>query len=425
MLRAIVTLVVLGTLGLLAIRCGAGERPAADRARSPAGEPDEALLGRARELARHLPLVDTHIDLPYRLTERAADVSRRTAEGDFDYPRARQGGLDLAFMSIYVPASYQESGGAKTFADELIDMVHGLAAAHPEAFTVVVDPQGARAVAGTQRVGLALGMENGAPLEGRLDNLAYFHDRGIRYVTLTHSRANAISDSSFDEERPWGGLSPFGREVVAEMNRLGMMIDVSHVSDDAFWQVLELSRAPVIASHSSLRHFTPGWERNMSDEMVRALGEEGGVVQINFGSSFVDDRFRRARHAGRDEVKRLALERGLVEASDEWVAFEREWWAEHPLERPTVAAVADHIDRAVALAGIAHVGLGSDFDGVGDTLPDGLRDVSAYPNLLAELLRRGYTEQELAAICGENLLRVWSEVERLAGEADAGRASPG
>ncbi|MCZ6506712.1 MAG: membrane dipeptidase, partial [Acidobacteria bacterium] len=251
-------------------------------------EASASIDARARALAQETIIVDTHIDVPYRLGEEMEDISQRTEKGDFDHPRAVAGGLNAPFMSIYVPSS-MEDDGAYEFAEELIDMVEGFERQWPEKFAV------ARSVADVREhfergvISLPMGLENGAPIEGDLENLRHFYDRGIRYITLTHAENNHICDSSYADEKQWGGLSPFGREVVAEMNRLGVMIDVSHVTDDTFEQVLELTRAPVVASHSSCRHFTPGWERNMSDVMIAELGDNGGVLQINFGSAFLTE----------------------------------------------------------------------------------------------------------------------------------------
>lgn len=373
---------------------------------------DEALRARALALVQQNILVDGHIDVPYRITEEGdVDLSVRSDRGDFDFERAKEGGLDAPFMSIYIPPEYQQTGGAKALADSLIDMVEGFAARWPDRFALARSVADVRANHARGLVSLPMGMENGAPIENDLANVRYFYDRGIRYITLTHGTDNQLSDSSYDTTRTWNGLSPFGEEVVREMNRLGMMIDVSHLSDSAFYDVLRVSRAPVIASHSSLRHFTPGWERNMSDEMVQALAGQGGVVMINFGSSFL----RSAYQAEGDEVRAAILadleRQGLEPTSPEGRAFQEAQRKARPVG--TVEDVADHIDRAVQLAGIDHVGLGSDFDGV-FALPAGLQDASHYPNLVAELLRRGYTDEDVRKILGENVLRVWAEVERLA-----------
>ena len=259
-----------------------------------------------------------------------------------------------------------------------------------------------------------MGMENGAPVEDDLGNLEHFRERGIRYITLTHSENNQICDSSYAEEATWQGLSPFGLEVVAEMNRLGIMVDVSHVTDETFFQVLEHSTAPVIASHSSCRHFTPGWERNMDDDMIRALGEAGGVIQINFGSAFLTAESNERSLATWAAIEAFTEEQGLEDHSPEVEAFAEEYRRENPLTLADVTDVADHIDHVVALVGVDHVGIGSDFDGVGESTPTGLKDVSQYPNLIRELLDRGYSEADLAKILGLNTLRVWAEVERVA-----------
>jgi membrane dipeptidase len=391
---------------------------AACRSPGPAGDGAKgAATDRPVELARTMLIVDTHIDVPYKLVMRMRDVGAAAEGMDFDYPRAREGGLDVAFMSIYVPAKLQEEGGARDLADELIDLVEGIATAHPDKFTVVASPDDARETADAGRIGLALGMENGAPVEGDLANLRHFHDRGIRYITLTHSENNEICDSSYADEKTWNGLSPFGETVVAEMNRLGIMVDISHVSDDAFYQIADVTRAPLIASHSSCRHFTPDWERNMDDDMIRRLAEGGGVIQINFGSAFLLEEAQKQSSAfwkaAREHFEEHDLDESDEEARD---AFRESYWKNRTRIYADVSDVADHIDHVVRLAGIDHVGLGSDFEGVGDSLPTGLKDVAGYPNLIRELLERGYSDEEIEKICGGNLMRVWREVERVAAE---------
>ncbi|MEE8587540.1 MAG: dipeptidase, partial [Acidobacteriota bacterium] len=341
-------------------------------------------------------------------------ISERTESGDFDYPRAREGGLDTAFMSIYVPAAYQETGGAKEYADRLIDMVEGFERDHPDKFAVARSVDEVRSLFGTAKIAFPMGMENGAPVEDELANLEHFQQRGIRYITLTHARANQICDSSYDSNRKWKGLSPFGRRVVEEMNRLGIMVDISHVSDEAFFQVVELTKAPVIASHSSCRHFTPGWERNMSDEMILRLAENGGVIQINFGADFINDDYRKAADLHRQAVQAHLQANNLEPTDPAARQYIREYRQQNPLQFPDVSEVADHIDHVRDLAGIDHVGLGSDFDGVQGSLPNGLRDVTMYPNLFAQLLKRGYTREDIEKIASGNLLRVWGEVERVA-----------
>lgn len=370
---------------------------------------------RAVALSQSALIVDTHIDVPYRLQEKPDDVSERTETGDFDFPRAVAGGLDVIFMSIYTPAELQDTPGASaSLADELIDMVEGIASAHPDKFVVVKNTSDVERNKGKGRVLFAYGMENGAPIGDDLSELRRYYDRGVRYITLTHGKVNKISDSSYDETRTWGGLSPFGEQVVREMNRLGIMVDISHVSDEAFYDAVAISTAPVIASHSSARSFTPGFERNMDDAMIRRLAENGGVIQINFGSSFLLKRFQDDRNAMRARFAQALTARGLEAGTPAAEAFQDEFEAANPVRLADMTDVADHIDHVVQLVGIDYVGLGSDYDGVGPTLPVGLEDVSTYPNLVAELLRRGYSDDDARKVLGGNLMRVWRAVEAAA-----------
>jgi membrane dipeptidase len=384
-----------------------------DTQNSAKPQTEEELRQKAQELARQFIIIDGHIDVPYRLQEYMEDISQQTL-GDFDFPKARAGGLNAPFMSIYVPARLQKKGGAKDFADNLIDMVEKFASDWPDKFAV------ARSVADVQnqfqegKVSLAMGMENGAPLEGNLENLQHFQRRGIRYITLTHSKDNEICDSSYDSTRTWNGLSPFGEKVVAEMNRLGIMVDISHVSDSAFYDVMKITTAPVIASHSSCRFFTPDWERNMNDDMIKLLAENSGVICINFGSSFLKREFRGTWEKAQKEIKDHYAEYNIKEGSKEAAEYFQQYRREH--YKGTVADVADHIDHVVKLTGVDYVGFGSDFDGV-LALPAGLQDVSGYPNLIEELLKRGYSEEDIEKICSGNILRVWSEVERISQES--------
>ena len=364
----------------------------------------------ARVAHKHI-LVDTHIDVPYRLEEEWSDVTGKTQDGDFDYPRARQGGLNIPFMSIYTPAESEEEGVSFELANRLIDRVEALVGRAPGKFVVVKTTTEAEKANKSGLIGLAMGMENGSPLDGKLENVAFFKQRGINYITLAHSLSNHISDSSYDEERPWKGLSPFGREVVAEMNRQGVMIDISHVSDEAFWQVLELSNAPLIASHSSARHFTPDWERNMSDEMIKALAEKGGVIQINFGSSFLTAEAR-TWYDEMDAAREAFLEEnGFDEDGEEAELFEKSYREAQPFPFATMDDLVATYQHVIDLVGVEHVGIGSDFDGVGDSLPTGIKDVADYPNLIEALLRLEYSIEDIARIMGGNLMRVWRATE--------------
>jgi membrane dipeptidase len=401
---------LLATLFILGACAGSGLEPAKPGKASAA--PVEALDVRALRLAKENIIIDGHVDLPYRLHhiredgKAMPDLSVVGEEGDFDAARAKKGGLDAPFMSIYIPAKHQKEGGAKKLADELIDSVEAIAKKWPEDFAMARSPEEVRANFEAGRVSLLMGIENGAALEDDIKNVEHFFKRGVRYITLTHAKDNLICDSSYDDSRKWGGLSDYGHRVVAEMNKLGILVDISHVSDDTFYDVMKVSSKPVIASHSSLRHFTPGFERNMNDDMVRALADNGGVVMINFGSTFISQTAIEWR--GRMKKAEEAYKAANKKASDkELKAFFEGWKKENPLPYATVEDVANHIDRVVQLVGVDHVGFGSDFDGVGDSLPVGLKDAAAYPALIRVLLERGYTDEDIAKICSGNLLRVW------------------
>ena len=380
----------------------------------------DATQQKADSLAQAYIITDGHIDLPFRLKvsgfrlkkEYIKDIESET-QGDFDYPKAVDGGLNAPFMSIYIPASYQETGGAREFADSLINLVQNIPQEFPEKFALANSPQDIEENFEQNLISLPMGMENGAPIGDSLENIQYFFDRGIRYITLTHSKVNQICDSSYDTVRVWNGLSPFGEEVVREMNQVGIMVDVSHISDSAFYDVMRLTKAPVIASHSSARKFVPGFERNMDDDMIKMMGKNNGVIQINFGSGFVDEDSRKKSSEMRAHLSAWMAERNLTYGDSAAQAYAREYMANNPAYS-TVQKVADHIDHVVELAGIDHVGFGSDFDGVGDTLPTGLKDASDYPNLITELLKRGYSDEDIEKNCYKNVFRFWNDVQVVA-----------
>ncbi len=368
------------------------------------GQDDAQLMEKAKMLAHKYLIIDTHIDLPYELGNGYYDVSVKADKGDFDYQRAVEGGLNAAFMSIYIPASYEDNG-AKAKADSLIDLVNNLTKKYPDKFIRADSPEDVTKQFSNHRISFPMGMENGSPIESNLDNLKYFYDKGIRYITLCHVKNNHICDSSGDDTLKWNGLSPFGEKVVKEMNRLGIMIDISHVADSTFYDVIQLSKTPVIASHSGCRALTPGYKRNMTDDMIEKLGENSGVIQIFFGSYLVNNEVRTAIDR-RDSLRKSYLNDHPEVTSDEYNK-------KFPVDNATIRDVAIQIDHAVKIAGIEHVGLGSDFDGVG-LLPVKLKDVSCYPNLIFELLKLGYSNEDIQKICSGNLLRVWSEVEKYA-----------
>lgn len=378
---------------------------------------DEEILRTADSLAQAYIIVDGHVDLPYRLSVKNFRLEREylgvpvsTTEGDFDYERAKKGGLDAPFMSIYIPsANQQRPDMGKALADTLINMIEGIAKAIPDKFALARTPADIESNTAAGKISLPMGMENGAPIGNDLSNVAYFHQRGIRYITLTHGKDNQICDSSYDSAATWNGLSPFGEKVVAEMNNLGIMVDISHISDSAFYDVMKITKAPVIASHSSCRYFTPGFERNMSDDMIRELARNDGVIQINFGASFLDS-VARQNDALRDSLEAILISKNLTSADSAAQPIIEQFGKQHKELYSDVARVADHIDHVVKIAGIDHVGIGSDYDGVGDSLPLGLKDVSTYPNLIAELLKRGYSPADIEKICYQNVFRVWNRV---------------
>tara|TARA_A100001035_G_scaffold196485_1_gene157358 strand:- start:1137 stop:2309 length:1173 start_codon:yes stop_codon:yes gene_type:complete len=332
----------------------------------------------AQELAQEMVIIDTHLDTPIQLYMQQdkngfyEDITKKSSL-HFDFDRAVSGGLNVPFFVIFTPPSSEEKGTAFEMAKDLIKILEDIMNKNPGKFRLVKSPEEITNEKNIMQV--VYGMENGAPIESKLSNIKLFSDMGINYITLAHSKSNHISDSSYDENKNWGGLSPFGRKVVAEMNKQGVMIDISHVSDAAFYEVLKLTKTPVIASHSSLRHFVPGFERNVSDDMLRGLAKNGGVIQICFGSEFIAEKKK------------------------------------YPNLVVTVKDVADHIDRVKELVGIDHVGIGSDYDGWRN-FPVGLEDTSTYPNLIRELLNRDYTKEEIEKVFGGNLLRVWREVKK-------------
>ncbi len=390
---------------------------------------DEQLRAYADTLAHRFIITDGHIDLPYRLIETSftkdsikSIISISSKKGDFDFERAIKGGLDAPFMSIYIPSEYQQHPDyGKALADSLIDMVTLITQQLPDKFALAKTPADVEANTKAGKISFPMGMENGAPIGKDLSNVKYFYDRGIRYVTITHGKDNQFCDSSYDTLHTWNGLSPLGKELVKEMNRVGIMIDISHVDDSTFYQVMKLSKAPCIASHSSCRAFTPGFYRNMTDDMIKLLAKNNGVIQINFGSTFLDSIVRKKNEINSKKIEAILKKKNLKSTDSLAKPIAKQFKKYNPFTYADVETVADHIDRVVKLAGIDHVGLGSDFDGVGDSLPIGLKDVSAYPNLIYTLLKRGYTESDIEKICSKNVWQVWNEVEKIANSSQVNR----
>lgn len=390
------------TLALLALALLAS-RPAVGADATPA----------ARNLAQDAVIVDTHIDAPTELLKTWLDLGEAQPR-EFDYPKARAGGLDVAFMSIYTSSGQDEDGTAYAVANRMIDAVEKMANDHPDRFALLRSPRDIDTLRRRDRVLLPLGMENGAPIGDDVGMLRFFYDRGVRYVTLAHSANNRIADSSYATDKRWNGISPFGHEVIAEMNRLGMMIDVSHLSDAAVAQSVELSRTPVVATHSALRHFTPDFERNLSDELAKAIAAKGGVIQIPFGNAFVDPKSAAKTQAYFVAYNAYLQQHAAGKTTQTVSEFDDAWDKANPPLTVGIDAVLDQIDYGVKLVGIDHIGIGSDFDGVSGALPEGLKTVADYPNLIAGLQARGYSNADLRKILGGNLLRVWRRVEAAA-----------
>lgn len=354
-------------------------------------------------------VLDAHLDVPYRLAREGGDLSRRSARGHFDFVRAREGGLDASVFAVYVASRFRYDGNAKAgaFAEaqRLLKMIDNILAQNANVAAQAFTPEEVRRVAQTGKHAVILSLENGSAIENDLANLRTLAQRGLCYVTLTHAKDNQIADASYDPRRTHRGLSTFGKEVVRELNRLGVMADVSHVSDEAFWQTLALTRSPVIASHSSLRKFRR-MQRNLSDSMLVAIKNNGGVVCINFGSFFLSEAFQSS--VVRQDKKIAAAREALKGDAAGLESALKKIRAESPIINATLADLIKHLDSAVNLIGIDHVGLGSDFDGV-DVVPVGLEDVTCYPKITAELLKLGYSASDVRKLAGENFLRVWEE----------------
>lgn len=378
---------------------------------------------RAQEIAQATLIVDTHIDVPYRLRETWEDVVNSTEGGDFDYERATKGGLNAPFMSIYTPAQYGVTQKAYDHAEKMIQVVERIVEEGEGKFAIATSTAEVEEAFKNGVIALPLGMENGSPIGMDLLNLEHFYERGIRYITLAHSLPNQISDSSYAVEEPNDGLSDFGHVVVRRMNQLGIMVDISHVSDKAFYDVMAATDVPAIASHSSARKFTPGFQRNMDDDMIRRLAEEGGVIMINYGSAFLTEAANSYGSARDTAYVTYLRTEGIEDSPEVRSAWRETYYAENPYPFATLDTVLDHIDHVVSIAGIDAVGIGSDYDGVGDSLPVGLKDVASFPNLIEGLLLRGYSEGDIQKILSGNLMRVWRAVEAAAATMQSEAAS--
>lgn len=381
---------------------------------APAAAQDEAT---ARRILERTPLIDGHNDLPWALRQgfgndpHAVDLTTNldtSTDLHTDIPRLRAGGVGGQFWSVYVPAGMEPVEAAKaTF--EQIDTVKRLVAAHPDVFELATTADDIQRIHRRGRIASLIGMEGGYSIADSLGLLREFHDAGARYMTLTHSATTSWADSATDAPK-WGGLNAFGEEVVREMNRLGMMVDLSHVSEETMVDAMRVSEAPVIFSHSSARAVT-GHARNVPDSVLRMMPEDGGVVMVTFVPGFVSETVRAWGAARSAEDARLkSLNPGDPAAVTVGM---QAWMAANPAPRAGVADVVAHIQHVRDVAGIDHVGLGGDFDGVG-SLPDGLEGVDAYPRLLAALMANGWSEADIRKLAGENVLRVMRRVEAVA-----------
>jgi len=378
----------------------------------------QTVSDRAARLHREAIVVDLHIDTPQRMLDFGVDLARRDTKGHVDLPRMREGGLDAAFFAIYVDMDRYPGDAATRRALRLIDSVYAQVERDPDQFMLAVSAADIRTAHREGKVAVLMGMEGGTPIADDLGLLRDFYRLGVRYMTLTHGLGNNWVDSSTDPPRH-NGLTEFGKDVVREMNRLGMLVDISHVSDKAFYDALEVSRAPLIASHSSARVLT-NVPRNMTDDMIRALAAKGGVVHVNYYAEFLDQNYANARARLLADPEMQARSRALREQfrgddrTQPGFEAQMQLFQEYAARLPQVSweRIVDHIDHMVKLVGAGHVGLGSDFDGA--NMPEGMDDVSYVPRITQALLDRGYSEADIRKILGENTLRVMEEAEQAA-----------
>ncbi len=385
----------------------------------------DKLSSQAASLHDKVLTVDTHIDWPSHQNRDPDFIpGQRHAPGQFssgqwDLIRMKEGGLDAAFMSIFTSQGTRTEEGhadAKTHALNLIDLTKKMVADNPDKAEIALTSQDAYRIEKSGKRAIFMGMENGYPLGLDINNVKMFYDLGVRYITLSHTRNTEICDSSTDTTKEWSGLSPFGEKVVREMNRLGIMVDISHVHDDTFWDVIAISKAPVIASHSSAFAMRDH-PRNMNDEMLKTVKKNGGVVQVCLLGDFIkkmpqNPEREEALKPWQEKIRAMRRSELPAQEADSVRQVFQEINSKYPPNRPTLQDAVDHIDHMVKVMGIDHVGIGSDFDGGGGL--NGINDVSEMPNLTAELLKRGYSEKDIRKIWGGNLMRVLGDVEKVA-----------
>ena len=371
----------------------------------------------ALSIHRRAVAVDMHADTVQFVIDEGADISRPTETTHLDAPRMREGGLDAQFFSVWVEPEFYGTGGEQAIAraDAQVEAVRALAVRHPALWTFATTAADIRRAHEEGKLAALLGLEGGYAIDERLENVGRYYEMGVRYMSLTWTVSLPWAGSSGDAAGRGRGLSEFGREVVGEMNRLGMMVDVSHVSDPTFWDIVETTRKPIVATHSNARALVAE-PRNLTDDMIRAVAETGGVVCVVFYPAFVEPGWRAKREAVDAEIAAAvgeAGQRATGRGSFRRIARDRVREREYARRLPAVplARVVDHIDHMVRLVGVEHVGVGSDFDGI-QAVPAGLASVADFPALTAELLRRGYTAADVEKILGGNILRVMEEVEK-------------
>jgi membrane dipeptidase len=365
---------------------------------------DEMLWHQAVKICEINIIIDSHIDWPEWIIADPEDISVKTQNGDFDLVRAYIGGLNAVLSVIYINSDYNVADGRK-MVDSMLSLIKLYPQKYPEKFALARTPEEIKKNFRKKLFSLPICLENGSPIGNDIDFLKHLKELGIVYITLCHDKTNQISDSNFDTIRKWNGLSPFGLEVINELNHLGIMVDISHSTDSTVFQSLRYSKAPIIASHSSCRYFVPGFERDLSDTLIKAIARKKGVVMVNFGSMFLDSICLKNCNEAINWLNTNKIDMYSKEGGE----FLQEYIKTHKVFSDS-KRIADHIDHIVKIAGIDYVGLGSDFDGIGPTQPADVRDVSGYPVIVCELLKRGYSEKDIRKILSGNFLRVWNEV---------------
>lgn len=370
---------------------------------------DEELRQTALKICQNKIILDSHIDWPEFILDNPEDISKQTAKGDFDLVRAGKGGLNAVLSVAYISPDLDVDKG-RMMVNSMLKLISHYSETYPDKFALALSPEDVKSNFDKKLFSLIPCLENGSPIGNDPEYLKYLKNQGIAYITLCHSKTNLISDSNFDTERRWNGLSPSGVELINKMNHLGIMIDISHSSDSTVSQAVRLSQAPVIASHSSCRHFVPGFERNLSDDLIRAIAKKKGVVMVNFCTQFLDS----VCYKNTSEIQNLLNSMKLNYDSKEGAELIAEFGRTHRLLCDSKQLV-DHIEHIIKVAGIDYVGIGSDFDGIGPLKPSDVPDVSGYPVIVFELLKRGYSEKDIEKILSGNFLRVWKDVIAIAG----------